>query len=119
MKNPTGYTYSKPTPKVTDRHGKDVPFANPEDVAYWDRLFVVSLTQTDVGVAVFADSAGDAFEYAVEYAAENGYRGLYLDMGDPADKDAIAELEGFEQILWADKGLCCDSGEVTIFEIER
>jgi len=119
MKNPTGYTYTKPSPKLTDRHGNDVKIVNPEDVDYWDRLFVVSLAQIDSGVAVFADCAGDAFESAVEYAAENGYRGLYLDMGDPADTEAIAELQGFDQLLWADKGLCCDSGDVTIFEIER
>ena len=55
MKNPTGYTYSKPTPKLTDRQGNDVPFANPEDVDYMDRLYIVSLAQFDSGIGVFAD----------------------------------------------------------------
>ena len=119
MQKTTGYTYTKPSPKLTDRHGNDVKIVNPEDVDYWDRLFVVSLAQIDPGEGVFADSADDAFEYAVEYAAKNGWRGLYLDSSDPADKDAIARLEKYDQLLWSDKGLCCDSGEVTIFEIER
>jgi len=106
-------------PKWTDRQGENVRIINPEDAKYMDRLYIVYLAQFDSGVAVFADCAGDAFESAVEYSAKKGWRVHYLDMSDPNDAEAIAELEGFDQLLWSDKGLCCDSGEVTIFEIER
>ena len=117
MKNQTGYTYTKSSPKVTDRHDRNVRIVNPDDVDLLDRLYIVRLAQIDAGVAVFADSAGDAFEYAVEYAADNAFRWLYLDMSDPADAKAIAE--GYDKLKWAAKGLCCDSGDVTINEIER
>jgi len=60
-------------------NGNDVKVINPNDAGIYYNLYLVSLSQIVVPVAVYADCAQDAVDEYADYARKMGWWGLFLD----------------------------------------
>jgi len=58
---------------------------NPEDKEIWGRQFNVVLTPITETLHVYADSVQDALDYAVDYAEEQGWEGIFLSEEEQSD----------------------------------
>lgn len=61
-----------------------------EDEKFWKHSYRVHLHQFDTeGILVNADNEQDSLDYAVDYAEEQGWEGLFMtqDEQDEADRD--------------------------------
>ena len=63
-----------------------------EEEKFWDHSYKVILSQFDPsGIIVNADNEQDALDYAIDFAEEQGWIGLFL------DQDEITRLDPNEQ----------------------
>jgi len=82
---------------------------NPEDRDIWAFQFNVTLNPHAETMHVFADHEGDALDYAVDYADEQGYEGYFV-----ADED-IYDLHDVVYAGNASRALL--SHEITIVDV--
>ena len=96
-----------------------VEFANKEDYKnqFWKRNYAVTLSEYGPVVIVNADHEQDALDFAIDYAEEKGYEGLFL---DDADIDEL-EQEGYldDYVSGGNHGRYLSSMNVGIEEIGR
>ena len=74
---------------------------NPDDAEIWSHLYRVHLHEFDIdGLLAYANCEQDALDYAIDYAEENGWNGLFADP-DNYTKEEWERLTEYGEITFA------------------
>jgi hypothetical protein len=81
-----------------------------EPVKFWGHSYEVILSEFSDEIYVNADNEQEALDYAIDYAEEQGWMGLFID--EPTEEDYETQIVG------GNHSLVCSSDNVFITRIE-
>ena len=81
-----------------------------EPVKFWDHSYEVTLSEFSDEIYVNADNEQEALDFAIDYAEEQGWMGLFID--EPTEEDYETQISG------GNHGLVLSSDNVFITQID-